>query len=344
MKSQVKENLNSKYLIKKFLINNAIQLVLLELLIIIIFIEPEYISIENFTNILAQSSIRTIIAFGVGGIIVTQGIDLSAGRIVGLAAVISASLLQTTDYAYRMYPNLQRLPLWLPILIVMVLCGIIGAVNGFAVGKLKMPPFIATISTMLIVYGVISLYFDRPPYGDQSISSLDKAFTKLAQGNISIWNFRIPYLTIYAITISIIMWFIWNKTKLGKNMFAIGVNPQVAEASRINVAKSLIIIYSIAGALYGLAGSLEVARVGSVTNNTGFMYEIDAIIACIVGGVSFTGGIGTIGGIIKGVLILQFIYYALTFIGISPYIQFIVKGIIIIAAVALDTRKYIKKS
>lgn len=344
MKSQVKETINSKKSIKEFITDNAIQLVLVALLFIIIFIEPTFLSINNLRNILAQSSIRIIIALGVGGIIVTQGTDLSAGRIIGLAAVVSASLLQATDYAYRMYPDLQRLPLIVPIVLAMILCGVMGAINGFAVAKLKTPPFIATMGTMLIVYGLTSLYFDRPPYGAQPIAGLDSAFTKLAQGNIGTGNFRIPYLIIYAIIIAVIMWFVWNKTKLGKNMFAIGGNPEAAEVSGVNVARNIIIIYIIAGALYGLAGSLEAARVGSATNNTGFMYEMDAIAACVVGGVSFAGGVGSIGGIITGVLIFQVINYGLAFIGVSAYLQFIVKGLIIIAAVALDTRKHTKKS
>ena len=126
-------------------------------------------------------------------------------------------------------------------------------------------------------------------------------------------------------------------------MFAIGGNPEAAEVSGVNVAKNLIIIYVMAGLLYGLAGSLEAARVGSATNNTGFMYEMDAIAACVVGGVSFAGGVGSIGGIVTGVLIFQVLNYGLSFIGVSTYLQFIIKGIIIIAAVALDTRKYVKK-
>lgn len=344
MKSQVKETINNKNSIKEFITNNAIQLVLVALLFIIIFIEPSFLSVNNIRNILAQSSIRVIIALGVGGIIVTQGTDLSAGRIIGLAAVVSASLLQATDYAYRMYPDLQKMPLVVPIIIAMILCGLMGALNGFAVAKLKTPPFIATMGTMLIVYGLTSLYFDRPPYGAQPIAGLDLAFTKLAQGNIGTGDFRIPYLIIYAIVIAVIMWFVWNKTKLGKNMFAIGGNPEAAEVSGVNVARNIIIIYVIAGVLYGLAGSLEAARVGSATNNTGFMYEMDAIAACVVGGVSFAGGVGSIGGIITGVLIFQVINYGLAFIGVSTYLQFIVKGLIIIAAVALDTRKHIKKS
>ena len=336
-------NEKSSFNFKDWAANNAIQIVLVFLLIGIIAIEPSFLSIKNLTNILAQCSTRMIIALGVGGIIVTQGTDLSAGRIIGLAAVISASLLQATDYAYRMYPDLQQLPVVIPILLAMIICGFMGAINGFAVAKLKTPPFIATMGTMLLAYGITSLYFDRPPYGAQPIAGLDKGFKQLAVGGIQIGDFRLPYLIIYAAIACIIMWFIWNKTKLGKNMFAIGGNPEAAEVSGVNVARNLIIIYVMAGLLYGLAGSLEAARVGSATNNTGFMYEMDAIAACVVGGVSFAGGVGSIGGIITGVLIFQVLNYGLSFIGVSTYLQFIIKGIIIIAAVALDTRKYMKK-
>ena len=296
----------SNFNLKEWASNNVIQLVLLCLLIGLIIIEPTFLSIRNVTNILAQCSVRMIIALGVGGIIVTQGTDLSAGRIIGLAAVVSASLSQASDYAYRMYPDLQQLPIVVPILISMVICGVIGGINGFAVAKLKTPPFIATMGTMLLAYGITSLYFDRPPYGAQPIAGLDKGFKELASGAIQIGSFRLPYLIIYAAIACVIMWFIWNKTKLGKNMFAIGGNPEAAEVSGVNVARNLIIIYIMAGILYGLAGSLEAARVGSATNNTGNMYEMDAIAACVVGGVSFAGGVGSIGGIITGVLIFKY--------------------------------------
>lgn len=339
--SQAKEK--KEFNIKEWAGNNVIQIVLVILLMAIICIEPSFLSIKNATNILTQASTRMIIALGVGGIIVTQGTDLSAGRIIGLAAVVSASLLQAPDYAYRMYPNLPVLPIFVPILLAMIICAFMGGINGFVVAKLKTPPFIATMGTMLLAYGVTSLYFDRPPYGAQPIAGLATNFKNLASGAIEIGSFRLPYLIIYAAISCVVMWFVWNKTKLGKNMFAIGGNPEAAEVSGVNVARNLIIIYVIAGLLYGLAGALEAARVGSTTNNTGFMYEMDAIASCVVGGVSFAGGVGSIGGIITGVLIFQVLNYGLSFIGVSTYLQFIIKGIIIIAAVAMDTRKYMKK-
>lgn len=329
--------------VREFMMNNAISLVLLALVIVIIAISPDFLSLLNFTNILSQASTRLIIALGVGGILIAQGTDLSAGRLVGLSAVISASLLQAPAYAYRMYPDMPQLPMWAPILLAMTITGLFGLVNGYVVGKFQVPPFIATLGMMIIVYGINSTYYDRPPYGAQPIGGLDPAYMKFAQGYFTVGGIMIPYLVIYAMLTTVIIWVIWNKTRLGKNMYAIGGNPEAAAVSGVNILVNLLIIYTLAGALYGFAGSLEAARVGTATNNTANMYELDAIAACVVGGVSTSGGIGTIGGVITGVLIFQVLNYGLAFIGVNPYIQFIIKGLIIIIAVAIDIQKYIKK-
>jgi len=329
--------------IMTWVMNNAIFVILLFLLTIIIVISPDFVTILNFRNILAQASTRVIIALGIGGVIVTQGTDLSAGRLVGLSAVISASLLQAPQYVYRMYPDLQRLPVLLPILIVAIVCGMFGLINGFVVSKLKVTPFIATLGTSIIIYGVTSIYFDRPPYGAQPIGGLDERFMNFAQGSFNIGGFLIPFLVIYAAIAILLIWILWNKTRFGKNMFAVGGNPEAAVVSGVNLVKTILIVYMLAGAMYGFAGALEAGRVGSATNNTGYMYELDAIAACVVGGVSFSGGIGTIGGIVTGVLIFQVINYGLAFIGVNPYLQYIIKGLIIIIAVAIDMRKYIKR-
>jgi len=335
--------IKNKMPLGQLLMNNAIYIVLIALFIVIIAIDPTFLSVDNFRNILAQASTRMIIALGIGGILIVQGTDLSAGRTVGLAAVVSASLLQATDYAYRMYPHLQRLPIWVPILIAIVVCAIVGLLNGIIVAVFKVPPFIATLGMMLIVYGTTSTYFDRPPLGAQPIGGLDKAFSKFVLGSVGTGNLRIPYLVIYAAIVTILMWILWNKTRFGKNMYAIGGNPEASAVSGVNVIKYLVLIYALAGALFGFAGALEAGRVGSATNNTGNMYEMDAIAACVVGGVSIYGGIGTVPGILTGVLIFQVINYGLAFIGINPYLQYIVKGLIIVFAVAIDIRKYIKK-
>lgn len=336
------KNLTRKGLLT-WIMNNAIFVILLVLLTVIIAISPDFVTVLNFRNILSQASTRIIIALGMGGLLVTQGTDLSAGRMVGLAAVISASLLQAPDYAYRMYPDLPQLPVILPILMVAAVGGIFGLINGFIISKLNVTPFIATMGSMIIIYGVNSIYFDRPPYGAQPIGGLDEKFMHFAQGSFNIGGFLVPYLVIYATIATIFMWILWNKTRFGKNIFAVGGNPEAAVVSGVNLAKTLMLVYMLAGIMYGFAGALEAGRVGSATNNTGNMYEMDAIAACVVGGVSFSGGIGTIGGIVIGVLIFQVINYGLAFIGVNPYLQYIIKGLIIVVAVAIDMRKYVKR-
>ncbi|HAS72989.1 MAG TPA: galactose/methyl galactoside ABC transporter permease MglC [Clostridiales bacterium UBA8960] len=326
-----------------FMMNNAIIIVLFALMVVIIAIEPRFISVRNFTNILTQASTRTIFALGVGTIIVAKGTDLSLGRQVGLAAVISASLLQAPEYVYKMYPNLPQLSVFVPIVLVMLITGFFSMLNGIVVAKFKVDPFIATLGMMVVVYGVTSIYYDRPPYGAQPIGGLDPKFAKVAQGNFNVGGFLIPYLVIYAMIAVAFMWFLWNKTRFGKNLFAVGGNAEAAAVSGVNVAKMIIMVYVLAGLFYGLGGALEAARIGSATNNTGNSYELDAIAACIVGGLSFSGGIGSIAGIVTGVLIFQVIAYGLSFIGVNPYLQFIIKGLIIVTAVAIDNRKYIKR-
>ncbi|MEH7093754.1 MULTISPECIES: galactose/methyl galactoside ABC transporter permease MglC [Bacillaceae] len=342
-KSGSKEAKNSKSGFSKWIVDNVIYLVLILLVVGIVVASPDFLSMTNLINILSQASSRVIIALGVAGILILAGTDLSAGRMVGLAAVVSASMLQASDYAYKMYPHLHELPLFVPIIIAMLATGFISAISGVIVAKFHVPPFIATLGMMIVVYGTSSIYFDRPPYGAQPIGGLSEKFTTFAQRGIKLGQYEFPYLIFYAIIVSLIIWVIWNKTQLGKNMYAIGGNPEAAKVSGVNVAKNIIIIYMIAGLLYGFTGVLEAGRVGSATNNTGNMYEMDAIAACVVGGVSLTGGIGTVPGIVTGVLIFQVINYGLAFLGVSPYIQFIVKGLIIIVAVAFDMRKHAKK-
>ncbi len=326
-----------------FMMNNAIFLILFVLMFVIIVIDPRFVSLTNFTNILTQASTRTIFALGVGTIIVSKGTDLSLGRQVGIAAVISGSLLQSADYAYRMYPDLPVLPVIVPILLVMIVTGFFSFINGVVVAKFKVDPFIATLGMMVIVYGVNSIYYDRPPYGAQPIGGMDSRFTNISQGYFQFGEVLVPYLVLYAIAAVIFMWFLWNKTRFGKNLFAVGGNAEAAAVSGVNVSKMLIMVYVLAGLLYGLGGALEAARIGTATNNTGNMYELDAIAACIVGGLSFSGGIGSIAGVVTGVLIFQVIAYGLNFISVSPYLQYIIKGLIIISAVAIDNRKYIKR-
>lgn len=325
-------------------VNQYVIYIVLALLVVGIAVyDPNFIGINTLRDILIQSSTRVIIALGVAFILITGGTDLSAGRMVGLTAVISASMLQVEEYPRRFFPDLPQLQMWIPIVIAIVVGLIFGMINGLIVAKFKVPPFIATLGTMVAIYGLNSLYFDTEPNQSQPIGGLRNDFTTLGSGSVGSGEFSIPYIVLIAIAVCFIVWVMFNKTRLGKNMYAIGGNEQAAKVSGINVTKYLIFIYAIAGALYGLAGVLEAARTGGATNNYGNMYELDAIAACVVGGVSTTGGIGTVPGIMAGVLIFTVINYGLTFVGVGPYWQQIIKGAIIVAAVAFDMRKYASK-
>lgn len=330
--------------VRDFSLQYAIYIVFVVLVLIITIKEPSFMSLHNFRNILSMSATRVIFAMGMAAVLITGGVDLSCGRAVGLAAVLSASLLQTADYSRRMYPDLQVLPLVAPILLAMAACGVFGFLNGVFVTKLKVPAFIATLGTMVAIWGACSLYFDRPPYGAQPIGGLDRRFVTLGTGYVGFNGlYSIPYIVIIAGVVVFFTWILFNKTTYGKNIYAIGGNVEAARVSGVNVTRTLIIVYTLAGILYGLGGSLEAARTGGATNSYGSGYELDAIAACVVGGVSNLGGVGTVPGAVIGVLIFSVINYGLTFIGMSPYWQQIVKGAIIIAAVALDIRKYLTK-
>lgn len=329
----------------EFFLKYAIYIVLAIMILVIIIKDPTFLSLSSFTTILTQSSTRCLLALGVAGLIVLAGTDLSIGRMVGLAAVIAASLLQDPNFSRRIYPDLPS-SWWFIVLVILgivVLLAFCSTVSGWMVANLHMHPFIATLGMQLVLYGACSTYYNN--IGGSPIGSLNTGFKKLAQGTLIRFSdtASISYLVIYAAVAIGVMWFIWNKTKLGKNMFAVGGNTEAAAVSGVNVTKTIIMVYLMAGILYGLAGVLELGRTGSATNNLGVNYELDAISACVVGGVSFNGGIGTIAGVVTGVLILQVINYGLAYIGVDPYFQYIVRGLIILVAVAIDMRKYVKK-
>lgn len=327
----------------EILLDYALYLILGIMIIGVVVADRSFLSANNMWKILAQASTRGILALGVAGMIVLTGTDLSAGRILGCGAAVSASLLQSVTYASRMYPNItEPLPMWIPLILSMVVCIAFCLLNGFGVAKLHMHAFIISLGTQLIAYGVLCLYIDSQKGGAQPIASLDSRYIELVNGK-NLGFGVVPNLVIFLIICAVIMWVIWNKTTIGKNMFAIGGNAEAAAVSGVNVAKSIMMVYLIAGVLYGTAAFLEAGRVQSVTTSTGLNYDLDAISGCVIGGVSFSGGVGTIPGVLIGVIILQVINYSLYYLGVNAYLQYIIKGLIIILAVAIDVRKYIAK-
>jgi methyl-galactoside transport system permease protein len=338
--SITKENMvRGKKTLRQFAMEKAIFLVLLLLVIVIAIINPRILSLRVGRDILMMSSTKIIMALGMMFVILTGGVDLGGGRMVGMAAVISASFLQNPDYVRRFYPEMGQISLIIPIIIAVLVGTLFGMVNGMIVAKFKVPAFIATLSSMLIIYGVTSIYFNMPPNNSQPIGGLRNDFTFLGSGSIGF----IPVICIFAALVSVIVWVILNKTVFGKNIYAVGGNPEAAAVSGINITKTLVGLFGLCGGLIAFSGVLEAARTGGATNNYGNGYELDAIASCVVGGVSTTGGVGTVSGVIAGVIIFSFINYGLTFIGVNPYWQNIIKGLIIVAAVSFDIRKYVQK-
>ena len=327
---------------KETLLNNALYILLVIAVIYTYTQNQRFLSVSSIVNSVSLAAANIPIACGIAGCIVLTGTDLSAGRVVGLTACISASLLQAADYASRMFTDLPVMPIWVVILIVIAVGAVVGWVNGFFVAKFSLHPFIVTLATQLIVYGLLLMYVMLNGNNGQPLSGLDAGFKQFVSGSfISIGKTPIPNYVWYACIIVVLTWFIWNKTTFGKNMFAVGSNPEAANVSGVNVARTTILVHTLAGAMYGSTGFIESARIGSNSANTGLNYECDAIAACVIGGVSFVGGTGKVSGIVLGVFLLRIIFVALNFLSINPNMQYVIKGLIILVAVSIDMRKYL---
>lgn len=327
---------------KETLLNNAMYILIFIAVVYTYTQNKKFLSINSIVNIVTLWAANIPIALGIAGCIVLTGTDLSAGRVVGLTACISASLLQSVDYATKMFPNLPVVPIPLVILAVIAVGAIVGLVNGFFVAKFSLHPFIVTLATQLITYGVLLMYVMINGNNGQPLSGLDDSFKNFVTGSIlKVGGVPIPNYVWYACLMIALMWFIWNKTSFGKNMFAVGSNPEAANVSGVSVFKTTVMVHTLAGIMYGITGFIEAARIGSNTANTGQNYECDAIAACVIGGVSFVGGTGKISGVVLGVFVLRIIFVALQFLAINQNLQYIIKGSIILAACAIDMRKYL---
>jgi len=322
------------------LLNNAMYIIIAVAVVYIAIMRPTFIKLPSIVNILSLTAAKLPIALGIGGCIVLTGTDISAGRVVGLTACISASLLTTV---FKVFPDMTNTaPLPLVLLLVIGVGALVGFVNGFSVAKFKLHPFIVTLSTQLIVYGVILMYLMRGVNNGQTLSGLADNYRSFVTGTLfSIGGVAVPKYVLYSIILTIIMWIIWNKTTFGKNMFAVGSNEEAANVSGVNVMRTIIMVFMLAGMMYGITGFLDGARIASANANTGLNYECDAIAACVIGGVSFVGGIGRISGIVVGVLLLQIIFTGLNFLAVDANMLYIIKGLIILIACAIDMRKYL---
>lgn len=322
--------------LKKSASKNSIYIVLIVLVVAVTIASPNFLSVSNLINLFTTESLKGILALGVAFAILSKGIDLSVGSIVALSAVVSASLIQDPAYASQLFPGLDMpVALGVPVSVLAgVLAGtIFGVINGALIAYTKIPPFIATLGSMVVARGLAMYYTNAYP-----VPMLKPQFKAIGQGNVV----GIPHLVLILVIFIVVAWFFLNQTRFGKNIYAIGGNEVAARVAGIKVEKNLIMIYTWSAFCAAVAGVLLASRTGSGVATLGVSYELDAIAAATIGGVSHSGGVGRIGGIVAGILILGVVNNGLLILGVSPYIQQIVKGVIIVAAVVFDMRKNAK--
>ena len=322
-----------------FITNNAIIVLLVMLVVYVGLTQGGFFSFANLENIASNVTPRFLIALGVSGCLITRGTDLSAGRAVGLGGVVACTLLQRSDYSGKFFAELGSMNPFVVLIIVALICGFFGLIIGMIVSYLKVPPFLATLGVQTVIYGLNLVYSRAEPIG-----GLKESYTNIATLPVfQVGDFRFKWLFLFAIIAGILFYILYNKTRYGKYMYAIGGNENAAEVAGVNVNKMKLKIYALAGIMYGIAGFLLAAKAGGASVNLGMGYELEAIASCTIGGVSTNGGVGKVSGILLGVLVFELLKTSMQFIGIDTSLQYVVQGIVIIVAVAIDIRKYISK-
>ncbi|HEX5791252.1 MAG TPA: ABC transporter permease [Luteolibacter sp.] len=282
---------------------------------------PAFLTVPNLINVARQVSINGILAIGVTLVLLTGGVDLSLGSVVALAGVVAALFAQDAAASYGV--------------IIAVAAGIAtgagcGAVNGLVITRGKVPPFIATLGMMTAARGLALLVSNGRP-----VSNLDAGFTRLG-ADLGPLPIPVIVMALLAVLVAVVL----NRFRLGRHILAVGGNPEAARAAGIRVGVIGMIVYSVCGALAGLAGVVLAARITTGQPNAGVGFELDAIAAVVIGGTSLSGGVGRISGTILGVLLVGVINNGLDLLNVSSYYQAIVKGVIIIGAVWLDRNRH----
>lgn len=310
---------NLKSLISEYFIFVIFIIIVIGLTIL----KPSFITPSNLVNILKQASINGILAFGMMFVIISGGFDMSVGSTVAFSGILAAMLGQGNN------------PLVLA-LIAALLAGLgVGLINGVGVAVGELPPFIMTLGTMTAVRGLALLASNGKP-----VIGMSEPYKAIAAGSIS----GIPMLAIFLIIVIIICSFVLAKTVYGRRVYACGGNLQAAKVAGINTTAIRISTFAIAGFLAGLCGFLMTSRVTIGQPTAAESYEMDAITACVVGGVSMTGGVGKPWGVVVGTLLITVIANGLDILGVSSHWQKIVKGLIIVLAVLIDVKGKSRKN
>ena len=343
------ENYKYSFNTRDFLLKNGLYIAIILVFIFLCIITPikknglQLFTVNNILSIMQQASPRMFLALGVSGLIMLAGTDLSVGCMVGMGMTAATIIMHNgpnTGSVFGHVFDFSTMPvggrILLALVVCVVLCTMFTTIAGFFAAKFKMHPFISTMANMLVIFGLVTYSTKGVSFGGIEQSIPGKIIPKVG---------GFPTIILWAVAAVVIVWFIWNKTKFGKNLYAVGGNPEAASVSGISVFKVTLGAFIMAGILYGFGSWLECIRmIGSGSAAYGQGWEMDAIAACVVGGVSFTGGIGKISGVVVGVLIFTALTYSLTILGIDTNLQFVFSGIIILIAVTLDCLKYVRKN
>ena len=299
----------------------SIFLVLVGMILIASIISPVFLSPRNISNIARQISVITIMAFAQTIVIIAGMIDLSVGSVMALAGVLSVSAYQVTESL-------------LVAMLVGIAAGVVASmITGFFVTRMSVPPFIATLGMLTAARGVALLYTRG-----QNIYQLGE-YVILGQGTV----LGVPTPIIFMVLVTILIWYLLNHLRLGRYIYAIGGNQEAARASGIQIRRIKLVTYMIGGALVGMAGVLFMSRVNAGLPNAGIGFELDTISIAVIGGTSITGGVGTAVGTLAGAFIIGILNNIMNLVGIQSYIQAVVRGLIIVLAVAYDTRAKTKR-
>lgn len=329
--------------LSSWLLKNALFLVVLVIFIALIILAAvqgnNILTGPNILSALVQIAPKIFFALGVGGLILLGGTDLSLGRLTGVGVSFSLMILSNNIYAdnngvvwFNFTGAAPVVKVIMAILISILFCTFFTTFAGFFTAKFKMHPFISTLAVQLISFGLFQLF-----WSSTSAFLPDENIKNALIGPNGV------LLIVYAIVAILVVWFIWNKTKFGKHLYAVGGNQEAATVSGINPFTITLLAFVMAGVLYGLGGFIQGLQVGTGNFNSGYGTETDAIAACVIGGISFSGGVGKVGGAVFGAIILGFLTYIFNFLGVNANLQLLVKGFIILIAVALDCAKFLKK-
>ncbi len=309
----------------------ALVLLVLVLSVATTAINPSFITPNNIVNMFRQMSVNGILAIGQTFILLTACIDISVGSLLAVSGVVAASVL--------LVDPLNPVVVLLACLAGIVSCALLGLVSGIMVARFRVPPMIATLAMLTIARGTALLYSGGKPYMINVKGSLFSVLGKGELFDVKVGGKPLGLLPV-PVLIFVLMfglfWVVLNRTRFGRNTYAVGGNIKAAEASGVPVARVITKAFVISGALAGVAGLVLASRIAAGQPTVGTMYEMDAIAACVIGGTSTFGGVGRLSGAALGALIITLLANALTFLGVSPDWQYVVKGVVISLAVIVD--------